>query len=360
MKILFVVTELGEGGAENALGHVASGLFRLGHGIHVVCLFNGDGAVAERLRSADIDVDCIDVDGATKLPAGVTRLRKIIQAFAPDVIHSWLFHANLLSRLVIPKGIPLVASLRVVEPRKSHVWLDSLTRSRVSHCICVSDAVRNFATEQIGIEAAHCTTIENGVDFDAFESARQASRLSDQIRGLCVARFTHQKGHDILIEALAQLPPGLLWHWTFVGAEPEPDFAKEVRQRAVELGIASRIDWRGPLTRDEVVDCYAAANLIALPSRWEGQANVVLEALAAGVPVIASDTDGVADLIARAPNALTVVAENAAVPWSKGIEGLWRDHDRRCAQIEYGLTLVRDRTWQRVTEQHLEVYKRLY
>ena len=117
MKILLIITELDEGGAENALGQVASGLFRRGHQVRVACLFNSDGAVARRLGTAGIEVVSLGVTSTAKLPVGLKRLRAVIHDFVPDVVHSWLFHANLLARLALPRGLPLIASMRVVEPR---------------------------------------------------------------------------------------------------------------------------------------------------------------------------------------------------------------------------------------------------
>ena len=116
------------------------------------------GAVARRLGAAGIEVDSLGVTGTAKLPVGLKRLRAVIRDFVPDVVHSWLFHANLLARLALPRGLPLIASLRVVEPRKSHAWLEALTRGRVTHCICVSNAVQEFAVDQVGMDAARCTT----------------------------------------------------------------------------------------------------------------------------------------------------------------------------------------------------------
>lgn len=357
MKILLIITELDEGGAENALGQVASGLFRRGHQVRVACLFNSDGAVARRLGTAGIEVDSLGVTSTAKLPVGLKRLRAVIRDFVPDVVHSWLFHANLLARLALPRGLPLIASMRVVEPRKSHVWLDALTRRRVTHCICVSNAVREFAINQVGMHAARCTTIENGVDFEAFAAARAANRGTATLQGLCIARITHQKGLDILLEALAGLPADIDWHWRFVGAAPEPACAAQLRQAAADLGIAARLEWCGPVSRERLVEYYAAANILALPSRWEGQANVVLEAMAAGVPVLASGTDGIRDLTTVAPGALTVVTDNAAAAWTTALNDLWQSPDRRAAQVDAGIAFVGDRTWATVIDRHLDVYR---
>ena len=116
MKILYAITELHEGGAENALWEVARRLQAAGNDIAVICLHGADGAVAGRLTSAGIPVHDLGIAAPTDLPR-MSQLRALLDAFSPDVFHSWLFHANFLSRLVIRTDLPLICGLRVVEPR---------------------------------------------------------------------------------------------------------------------------------------------------------------------------------------------------------------------------------------------------
>ena len=167
MKILFIITELNEGGAENALGQIASGLALSGNDIRVVCLYGGDGDVAKRLQSADIPVNCLDVENTWHV-ARLFRLNSIISEFQPEIIHSWLFHANFLSRFFVPKTIPLICSLRVVEPRLSHILLDRWTQCLVRMNLCVSREVSEFAHIKLLVSLKKCVVIKNAVDFAFF------------------------------------------------------------------------------------------------------------------------------------------------------------------------------------------------
>lgn len=357
MKILYVITELHEGGAENALWEVAHRLHQKGHGVRVVCLFGDDGAVAQRLRTAGISVASLGIAHVQQSPK-IRHLRPIVHEFRPDLIHTWLFHANVLCRFVIPRKLPLVCGLRVVDPRGIHRLLDRLTRARVSVYTCVSAEVARFAVESLGAQPAQCTVIGNGVDYASFAQSRDRRRDDATLRGLTVARVSRQKGLDILIAALARVPADMDWQWKIVGDWPEPDYLHTLQQRAAELGLAAKITWCGAAPRERMVDYYRDASLFALPSRWEGQPNAVLEAMAAGVPVVASAACSAALPIENS-SSLTIVSEDTSKAWTRAIVDLWGDPERMEQQRQTAMQMVASRTWAQVAERHLDLYRSL-
>jgi glycosyltransferase involved in cell wall biosynthesis len=196
--------------------------------------------------------------------------------------------------------------------------------------------------------------IENGVDFNYFNRANHP-RDYHQIYGLTVGRITPQKGIDILLQALALLPEDILWRWQFVGDTPDPKFQEIVRRLARDLNIEDRIDWVGIVKRSEIVNYYEQANLYALPSRWEGQANVILEAMSAGLSIITSQTDGISDLIRQHPDCLTMVDSNVPEDWAKTIASSWQN-PQRSRSINAGIEIARSRTWDQVGHRHLQAY----
>jgi glycosyltransferase involved in cell wall biosynthesis len=116
---------------------------------------------------------------------------------------------------------------------------------------------------------------------------------------LCVAAVTSNKGHDVLIDVLGGVA-GLDWSCTFAGAvDLEPGLMDKLRQQAREAGIAERLHWLGPLTRAELGSRYAASDALVLASRHESYGMVVAEALAHGLPAIASNTGGVPEALGR-------------------------------------------------------------
>lgn len=357
MRILFVITELEEGGAEHALGQVATCLHRAGQTVAVAALAQGTGPVAARLRAVGIPVHGLGLTRAWQI-GRLWRLRRLVARFRPDLVNSWLFHANLAARLLVPRRLPVVASLRVVEPRALHVRLERWTRARVGRFLCVSEDVARFACDRIGIRREQCCVIENGVDFDAYAAARATVRDDTRLSGLTVARVSAQKGLDILVRGLAAASADMgAWEWHFVGAEPDPKTAGRLRDLADRLGIGAHLHWHGPVSRQDLVRFYGQANLFALPSRWEGQPNVVLEAMAAAVPVLASRTDGVADLLEREPDCLAVVEPNRADAWARLLAQVWADRGARRRRRDAGCRLASDRGWADVAARHLACYQ---
>jgi glycosyltransferase involved in cell wall biosynthesis len=114
---------------------------------------------------------------------------------------------------------------------------------------------------------------------------------------LCVAAVSADKGHDVLLDALATITD-LAWHCLCVGRlDRDPAFAALLRRRGVDAGLADRVSFTGPRTGVDLARTYGAADLLVLASRAETYGMVVIEALARGLPVIACDVGGVSEAL---------------------------------------------------------------
>ena len=119
---------------------------------------------------------------------------------------------------------------------------------------------------------------------------------------LCVAAVTRHKGHDVLLDALSTASE-LPWRCACVGSlDRDPAFADRVRRRGMAGRLRDRVHFPGPRTGLELDRAYAAADLLVLPSHAETYGMVVTEALARGLPVLATDVGGVTEALGRAPN----------------------------------------------------------
>ncbi|SCG43394.1 glycosyltransferase family 4 protein [Micromonospora coxensis] len=120
-------------------------------------------------------------------------------------------------------------------------------------------------------------------------------------RLLCVAAVVPHKGHDVLLRALAEVPAP--WTLDCVGAlTRDPGFAAGLRRLAVDLGLTGRVRFTGPRTGGALDAAYADADLLVLASRAETYGMVVTEALARGLPVLATAVGGVPEALGRAPD----------------------------------------------------------
>ncbi|MGD8213434.1 MAG: glycosyltransferase family 4 protein [Desulfobacterales bacterium] len=349
MRLLFVITELDEGGAEQVFERVVRAAGKE-HDVGVVCLFHKHGSVGQRIQKNGMSVKELGITGFSTLHRA-RRLSRIIVSFQPDLIHSWLFHANVITRTMAPRGIPVISSLRVVEPRRSHLWLERLTRKRCSRFLCVSQAVANLAISRIGVSPNKCLVIENGVDSEQFISARRPRKLQKKVKGLTVARIAHQKGIDILLHALAMLPDTIDWKWHFIGHTPEITYARELKQFSVDAGIEKRIVWHGGVDRTGLLQFYHDADIFALPSRWEGQANVLLESAAAGLPALRTEYAG---FTKDCP--FVIVSPHTPSQWAQAIAELCASEEKYEIIANRAVAWAESRSWKPLLAKYLQLY----
>ncbi len=300
IPITLTITDLDVGGAERTLVALATGLDRRRWHPSVACL-GPAGALLERLRAAGIETVCLDADRRRPLKA-IGRLAGAFRRFRPELVQSFLFHANVASRLAAPMiGRPwVVGGLRVAERRRRwHLTLDRLTSRLATGSVCVSEGVRRFSVEVGRLDPDRLVVIPNGVDPHPFDIAEPADRAGLGVPpgatlALFVGRLDMQKGLPILLNAAARVAgadPG--WHLALAGDGP----GRDIIRRAAEASptLAGRVHPIG--RRDDVPSLLGAADLLVLPSFWEGMPNVVLEAMAARRAVVATAVEGTEDLV---------------------------------------------------------------
>ncbi len=221
----------------------------------------------------------------------------------PHIVQSFLFHANVVGPWAAHRaGVPHVLSgIRVAERQSGwHLRMARWSDRWVDKHVCVSQSVREFSAADGGLPAHKLLVIPNGVDLTKFSSdgAAPLDLHIPQGRRLiaCVGRLESQKNLPWLFE---RLPAIFAAHGDYdlllVGEGPQ---RATLQQLAARLGIVDRVLFAG--YRDDVPAILAASDVLVLPSRWEGMPNVVLEAMAAAKPVVATDVEGVSELLGPA------------------------------------------------------------
>lgn len=304
-RILYVITELDVGGAEKALFELATRLNPAAYEPEVACL-SGRGPLAEELGRRGIPVHILGARGWWDLRA-LWRLRRL--ARQADIVHSFLYHANMAARLAaVGTRAIVVASARVAErSRLGRRRLECLTHRLVDAEVCVSSGVRDFFAAG-GFPKAKMSVIPNGVDAERFAGRDPAfkTRLGighDAPLVATIGRLHEQKGMGYFIRAAASIHhsrPGC--HFLIVGTGP---LEAALRAAARGLHLEGALIFLGQC--DDVPALLRAADVFVLASLWEGMPNVVLEAMAAGVPVVATRVEGTADLIEHGETGLLVM-----------------------------------------------------
>ncbi len=300
MPVALVITDLDVGGAERALVALATGLDRRRWLPSVVCL-DREGALVGPLREAGIAVECLGVDRRRPIRA-VGSLAAALRRSRPRLVQSFLFHANVAARLAAPRaGRPwVVGGLRVAErQRRWHLALDRLTSRLSAGSACVSEGVRRFSVEAGRLDPDRLVVIPNGVDPAPFDRARAVDRASIGVPPgafltLYVGRLDPQKGLGFLLQAAAKVAETRPdWHLALVGDGP----GREALESQIEANPLLRERTHRLGRRDDVPALLKAADLLVLPSLWEGMPNVVLEAMAASRAVVATRVEGTEDLV---------------------------------------------------------------
>ena len=174
--------------------------------------------------------------------------------------------------------------------------LDALSLRLSTTVVAISNAVKNFYENSIWYKGVNFQVIYNGIDLDRFFKIKRKERNNASLYFLTVASLTPKKGHLQFLEILKNLKE-LEYEWHLVGDGPEKP---HIEDRARELGLEKNIIFHG--VRKDVENFYQEADLFILPSLWEGFGLVLIEAMAAGVPVFASDVDGVKEIVKDGKN----------------------------------------------------------
>lgn len=313
MHVVHVIAGLGVGGAELMLHRLAATSARGSEGLyrHTVISLGEVGVVGELMRAEGVAVEALGMRTALQAPIVLWRLRNRLRALAPNVVQTWMYHADLLGGLAARlAGIPRViwgirTSTMVKGTSRSTAfvrWLCARLSAQVPAVIvCAAEAARRVH-EEIGYDARRMVVIPNGFELPESPSDSSTRELraglgwtGDEVVVGTVGRFDPYKDYATFVAASALV------------AKREPRARFLMIGRGLDQGNAELTGWiaRAGLAerfvllggRSDVNACLAAMDVFVLPSRSEGFPNVVGEAMAAGVPCAVTDVGDAALLV---------------------------------------------------------------
>ncbi len=344
------------GGTEQVVWNIAKAQAKAGHEVRLFATTALAPRRAETVEGLDIErfkpvypwwpmpkrlVAELDRKGGNPFVPGLSAA---LSGWRPDVIHCHAMAriAELCLRTAAKAGAKSVVSLHgggANVPAAEALSLKAPTRGRLPWGKAIDYALgwtRRVPEDFDGIVCVgedeylkyrdrhpHVMYLPNGVDMSLYSGvpARRAACREGPLRVLCVARIDRQKNQMMIVEALAR-HPGMTAR--LVGPVTQPDYRHELERRAAELGVGSRLTIVGPLRpgSPELIGEYERADFFVLPSRHEPFGIVVLEAWAAGVPVVASAVGGLARLCAAHPEAAATFTPGDAAAMDKALAGV--------------------------------------
>ncbi len=348
VTVLFVIDGLAAGGAERSLAEMLPSLRAAGIRPTVAFFHRHREHLEDVFRAQGTDLRFLS---ARHVIARVAALRRLIQSEQPDVIHTTLFEADVLGRIAsIGQRSVVISSLVTtpydpirsqnpnINPAKLWVarWIDTLTaRYLTTHFHAVSEAVKQAAIENMGLRPERISVIHRGrnAGFVPATPERRAAvrrllgvRESDEVI-LNVGRHGYEKGQRYLLEAmeliLQRRPDSLL-----LIAGPRARYTELLEGIQKRAGLKERVRFLGQ--RTDIADVLAGADLFVFPSLYEGAAGALIEAMAAGLPVVASRIPSIAEVVQDGSNALLVERASVA-PLADAIVELLADRPRALA-----------------------------
>lgn len=305
MRVDFVITEMNVGGAERCLTQLACGLHAASHRVRVFSLgplpSGEQRQLVDRLIAEGIPVASGEASRPSQFLSCYQHLKNWLKEGQADVCQTFLHHANVMGTFAAQATTSslCIGGIRVAEPRWLRTKIESTAVRRMDHVICVSQAVARFAQSNLHVENSRCSVIGNSVDIHRYSTSGtyswpQLGWPADSLVTLFVGRLHPQKGIELVQQQIDRIaPPNSNRRLLLVGEGPLKSslqqWANDIGRERVQL-----MPWQS-----NVESLMKASRLLVLPSHYEGMPNVVLEAFAAGRPVVCSRVEGSDELVSH-------------------------------------------------------------
>jgi glycosyltransferase involved in cell wall biosynthesis len=306
MRILQVINRLDYGGAEKLIFDLIPFILSIGHKVDILVFGKSNSNYDTKMQEMGINIIYTGNGQSVYNPIHIGRIRKIIKGY--DVVHVHLFPAqywvSIASRLTGKPPKLFTTEHSTHNKRMNYAILRPLERfiyKRYDKIVSISAGTNERISTWLGLPMDRFTIIENGVDFDQYDKARSYNR-GDFFSGsgevapillIMVARFGEQKDQLTLLRAMRLLDQK--YKLLLVG---DGDRRAIYEQFCEENGLMERVRFLG--FREDIGSLLKSADISVLSSHWEGFGLAALEAMASGTPVLASDVQGLRDVVINA------------------------------------------------------------
>ncbi len=346
-RVLLVIDEATIGGGQQHVLLVARHLDRQRFSVAVAC--QGSGMLVDELRRMTVPVYPVTLTNKPSL-ASLRRMKGILQESAPDVVHTHGGTAGVVGRIAGKmwhcRLVHTYHGLHYLHARLPKRILftaaDRMLVKVTDRIVCVARGDYNLGLRCGVVDPTKTVVIRNGIEFESYSTMAEASGVQRRRHGVpvigTIGRLHEQKGHRILIEAARRLHDR---HIEFrVDIIGEGELRAALQRQIVHAGLDGIVRLLG--NRTDIPACLADIDVFVLPSLWEGLPFALLEAMAAGVPVVASAVDGILEVVNEGENGLLVAPSDAAA-LAGALQRLLQNPTERQALAEGARVTVRER-----------------
>ncbi|MHB1025481.1 MAG: glycosyltransferase [Desulfobacteria bacterium] len=362
-RLLYLIVDLPVGGAEIQLLNLVRHLDRDRYSPVVLCI-GKNGPIGEEIAKEGVPVTELGLFRKGGIDRRIVKtVREFLRGEKISLLHSHLYHANVYGRLAaFREGIPAVCTIHntYAHPKMHRRLVNRWLARRTARIIAVSAPVRDDIIRYDGVDPSKVVVIPNGVDPRRFDipltrvEARERLGIpAEHFLIGTVGRLEEQKGLQYLVDAVRILREGGKKAFLLVAGSGREEV--RLREQATRGGIEDAVFFLG--SRRDVPELYRAMDVFALSSLWEGGPITLLEAMASGLPVVATPVGFVPEVVRDGVNGFLVPARDPAMLG----KALWRvreDPARAEAIGSEGRRTVRGRyTHRHLAEKVMAVYE---
>lgn len=298
MRILHVITTLFTGGAEKLMVDLLPRLKSMGDEVELCVFLNKRTPFYEALEKDGIKIFPLSVSNVYN-PINLLRLYKVISKGKYDVVHTHNTACQLYSAVtsILCKTLYVTTEHNTSNRRRGNMFLSYFDRwmyNRYNHVICISKKTEENLKAFIGSTRADISTIHNGIDVSVFQNAQPIEKKTERFVITMVGAFRPQKDQDTIVRAMQHLDKEKFEVWLVGDGERR----KVVESWVNSLGLQKNIKFLG--IRSDIPSVLKASDVVVMSSHWEGFGLAAAEGMAAGKPVIASNVDGLAQVVGEA------------------------------------------------------------
>lgn len=350
MKILHIINDLRIGGAEKLVVEMLPLLRERGHEVELLLFDGKDTPFKQELERTGITIHTLCSSISVYNPLHALLLRKYINGY--DIIHAHNFTPQYyvaFAKLLFGKKVKLITTEHSTHNRRREIALfrpiDKLVYKQYDSIACITQMVEKNLRNYI-FTRKHIFTVNNGINTQVFQNAVQQDKaallgISDDAKVIMqVAGFREAKDQDCVIRSLLHLPKNVVA--VFVGDGVRRAKCEELSK---ELGVSERVYFLG--IRSDIPTLLKSADIVVMSSHWEGFGLAAVEGMAAGKPTIASNVEGLREVV---DGAGLLFENNNEKELAKVITDLLNDPDyydriaERCAQrtLDYDIQKMID------------------
>ncbi|NVM31834.1 MAG: glycosyltransferase family 4 protein [Candidatus Helarchaeota archaeon] len=286
-----------------------------------------------------------------------------------DIIH-FQGATRLFSRLLLQKAVK--NKIKILTTHGFQESVEIARRSKLSalinpfflhslktldHIIALSNADVNSLL-YLGINKNKITLIPNGIDVTKFKNRRKFVKRNEKMKILCVARFDKNKNYESLVYALSKLKDDLEFEAYFIGAVTDYKYFKKIMRLIKKNGLEKFVNIDLSLDDPAVVDCYLSCDLFVLPSNMETFPLVILEAMYAGLPIIATHVGCIPDIVKNEVNGFVIPTNDPVKLYKKCLQ-LLKNEKMRKDMGTINKEMARNYTWSRMALSTYNLYQQL-